>query len=142
MRVEIDAQFGRALNHVLPIHSPRKRLVLHLPAHAGHFDLGDGFGGLDEGAGDEKAGQFVAGEQGLIEMRDAGHTGVLRVAQNGGAQLDGPAQALQFADAHKRVLFGRGVALIVEVVEQGGGGIKLEERGAFGTCLLYTSRCV
>jgi hypothetical protein len=50
------------------------------------------------------------------------------MAQNGGAQLDWPAQALKLTHANERVLFGRRVALIIEVVQQGSGGIELDER--------------
>jgi hypothetical protein len=79
--------------------------------------------------GGQKAGQLVAAKQRLIQMRDARHAGVLGVAQDGGSQLDGPAQPFQFADSNEGMLVGRGVALVVEVVEQGRGGVELDERG-------------
>jgi len=65
VRVEFDSQLSRALNHVLPIDSPREGFVLHLFAHAGHFDICNGLGRLDQGAGCEEAGQLVAGEEDL-----------------------------------------------------------------------------
>ena len=63
-------------------------------------------------------------------MRNARHTAVLRVAQNGGTQFFAPAQPLQLAHTHERMLLGCGVALIVEVMQQGRRRIKLDERSA------------
>ena len=62
-------------------------------------------------------------------MRDAGNAGVLRVAEDGGAELDRPALAFQFAHADEGVLFRGGVALVVVVVKQAGGGVELDEAG-------------
>ncbi len=41
MRVQIHTQLRRALNYVFPIHSARKRLVLHLLPHARDFHVGN-----------------------------------------------------------------------------------------------------
>ena len=92
------------------------------------FDLGNGFAWLDQGAGGEKAGQLVAGEESLGKVRRARHARVLRVTKNGGAKFLRPAQPLQLANTGERVLLGGGMALVVEVVEQGGGGIQLQQR--------------
>ena len=54
----------------------------------------------------------------------------LRVAEDGGAHLSRPALALQFSHAHERMLFWRGVALVIEVVEQGSGAVEIQERSA------------
>ena len=48
------------------------------------------------------------------------------MAEDGGPQLRGPAQPLQFPYANEGMLVGRGVALIVVVVQQGRGGVELE----------------
>src|ERR1700722_9775789 len=63
-------------------------------------------------------------------MCRARHSGVEGVAKNRGAELLRPAQPLELADANKWVLFRRGMALIVEVVEQRRGRVPLDERGA------------
>ena len=50
------------------------------------------------------------------------------MSQDGGAQLLGPAAALQLAHSHERMLLAGGVALIVVIVQQGGGGVELDHR--------------
>src|SRR5258708_26140382 len=64
-------------------------------------------------------------------MRDARHAGVLRVAEDRGAEFWGPALALQFANTDEGMLCSCGVALVVEVVEQTSGGVELDEASAF-----------
>ena len=49
------------------------------------------------------------------------------MAQNCGAEFRRPAQPLQFAHADEGMLFRRGVPLVVEVVEQRGGRVELDE---------------
>src|ERR1700739_2807744 len=63
-------------------------------------------------------------------MCDAGDAGILRVAEDRGAQFDGPALALEFADADEGMLFLRWMALVVVVLKQAGGGVELDEAGA------------
>jgi len=66
-------------------------------------------------------------------MGDTGNARVLRVTEDGGAEFAGPALSLEFADADEGMFFCRGVALVVEVVEQGGGGVEIQKPGAFVT---------
>ena len=63
-------------------------------------------------------------------MRDARNAGVLRVAEDRGAKFHGPALSLEFAHADEGMLLRSGVALVVEVVKQAGGGVELNEAGA------------
>jgi len=49
------------------------------------------------------------------------------MAENRGAHRGGPTQALQFTDSDKWVLFERGMAFVVEVVQEGRGFVKLDE---------------
>ena len=119
--VEVDAELGCALNDVFAVDAAGEGFVFHLFLHARDFDVGDGFRRLDQGAGGEEAGQLIAGKEDFGEVRGARHAGVERVAKDCGAEFLGPAQALQFADADEGVLFGRGMALIVKIVEQSGG---------------------
>src|SRR5438067_1005716 len=130
VRIEIDAQFRGALDHILPVHALGEGLILHLPAHARDLDLGDGLAGFHQCARRQKAGQLIAGKQHLVQMGHARHAGIFRMAQDGDAQLLGPALPLQFADAYKRVLLAGGMALVVEVVQQGSGGVELQETRA------------
>ncbi len=76
---------------------------------------------LDQRAGGQKPGQLVAGKQHFVEMRYPRHAGILRVAQDRGAQFLRPTLALQFAHADERVFLQGWVPLIVEVVQQGSG---------------------
>src|ERR1035441_6579653 len=46
VRFQLHSQLLRALDHVLPIHTPRKSLVLHLFAHTGGLHIGNGLAGL------------------------------------------------------------------------------------------------
>ncbi len=127
MRVEVDAEFGCALNHIVAIDAAGERLVLHFFAHTGDLNIGDGLGGLDQCARGEEAGELIARKQRLVEMGYTRHTGVLRVAENRGARLLRPAETLQFAHADEGMLFWRGVAFVVEVVEQRRGGVEVEK---------------
>jgi hypothetical protein len=51
VRVQVDAQLRGSLHNILAMHTPREGFVFHLLIHAGRFHVGDGLGGLDEGAG-------------------------------------------------------------------------------------------
>src|SRR6516164_1990986 len=126
MRIEVDAELGGALDHVLAVDAAGECLVLHLLSHACDLDFGDLLARLDEGASGEESGELIAGEEGFVEMCYAGDAGVLRVTEDGSAQFLQPALLLQFADADEGVLFGCRMALIIKVVEEGGGGIELD----------------
>ena len=47
-----------------------------------------------------------------------------------GAEFCRPAQALQFAHTDERVFLGSGMALVIEVVEDAGGAVELNEGAA------------
>lgn len=130
MRIKVDAQFCGALDHVFAVDAAGKGFVLHFLSHAGDFNFGDLLARFHKRAGGEESGKFVAGKERLIQMRHAGNAGVLSVSEDRRAQLDGPALALQFADSDERMLFGRGVPLVVEVVEQAGGGVQVDKARA------------
>ena len=131
--VEIDAEFGCALEDIFAGDAAGEGLVLEFFAHAGGFDIGDLAAGLDQGAGGEKAGEFVAGEEGFVEVGEARDAGVTGVSEDGGAQLGGPAETLQFADADEGMFGERGVALVVEVMQQGRCRVEVEQGCALGT---------
>src|SRR5579872_3063431 len=59
-------------------------------------------------------------------MVHARHSGVLRVAEDGRAQLWRPAQSLEFANADKRVFFQRWMPFVIEVMQERGGCVELE----------------
>ena len=82
---------------------------------------------LHQRAGGEEAGELVAGKERLVEMRFGHDAGVVRVGQDGVQHFLGPAVAAEVGDADEGVLGGRGVALVVEIVEQAGAAIELGE---------------
>jgi len=106
-------------------------LVFHLLPDAGDFNVGDGFGGLDEGAGGEEAGQLIAGKERLVEVGDARRAGVLGVAEDGSAHLLGQPRRSSSRTPTKGVPGAR-VTLVIEVMEEGGGGVEIDERAALG----------
>jgi len=103
--VERDAEFGCAFDDVVAIDAASEGFVFHFLFHACDFDVVDGFGGLDQRAGSEKAGELVAGEQRFGQMRDARDAGVFGVAEDGNANFLRPALLGKYRDADKRVLF-------------------------------------
>jgi CubicO group peptidase (beta-lactamase class C family) len=130
VRIQIDAQLLRALDHVRRF-TPRAKalsfIFLRTPATS---TSAIALLGLTSAQAVRKPRQLVAGKQALVQMRHARHAGVLRVAEDRRAQLDRPAQPLQFAHADEGMLFQRGVALVVEVVQQRRGRVELDQAGA------------
>lgn len=109
---------------IVAVDAAGEGFVFELLFDSSYFHVGDGFRWFDQGAGGQEAGQLVAGEENLVEVRDARNAGVLRMAEDGGACFSGPAEALKLADADERVFLGRGVLFVVEVVEQGSGCVE------------------
>lgn len=123
MGVELLAEVGGAGDDVLPVDGAGEGLVFHLAADRAGVEIGDVLGGLDQGGGGDKAGELVAGEEGLLHRSDAGDAGVLGVAEDAAAQLFGPSALFQDLVADEGMLLRGGVALVVEVVEQAGEAV-------------------
>ena len=66
--VEVDAEFGHALQDVLAVNAACEGLVFHLFLHARNLDVGDGLAGLDQRASGEEAGQLIAGKEDFGEV--------------------------------------------------------------------------
>jgi hypothetical protein len=107
---------------VVAIDAAGKGFVLHLLFHAGYIDVVNGLRRLDEGAGGEEAGELIAGEERPGELRLARDAGVFGVAENSGAHFLRPALLGEDRDADEGMLILRGMLLVVEVVEERGGG--------------------
>ena len=88
----------------------------------------NGFGGLDEGTRGEETGELIAGEERFGELGFARYAGVFGVAEDCGAHFFGPSLFGEDGDADKRMLFTRGMLLVVEVVEERGCGPGCEKR--------------
>lgn len=71
MILKRDTEFFGAFVHVIAIDAASEGLVLQFFLYAGGFHFVNAFAGLDEGAGGQESGQFVAGEKGAIELRFA-----------------------------------------------------------------------
>jgi len=87
--VERDAQFLRAFVNIFAADTAGERFVLQFFLHRSGFHFMDAFRRLDERAGGQETGELVAGEKSLIELRDAGYPGLIRVTENGGDDLFG-----------------------------------------------------
>src|SRR5690606_6763265 len=81
--IEIDAQFGGTANDVVPVDVGGKAGGLHLLTNAFRLQSFQP-SGTHQGAGREKAAEFVAGVQSLVEMRTAGEAvlQIIGVRQN------------------------------------------------------------
>jgi hypothetical protein len=87
VRFEIHAEVGRAFDDVFAVDAAGEGFVLHFLAHALGFDFGERFSRLDESAGSDEAGEFIAGEEGLFHRREARHAAVLSVRHDGAAHF-------------------------------------------------------
>ncbi len=97
----------------------------HAALHRIHFQIEDALRGANVGASGEKAGQLVAGEEGVLERGLAGDVAVVCVGEDGADDFLGVALLAKDFGAFGGVLFVRSVrfvgpALVVEVVEQSG----------------------
>jgi len=115
--VEIDAEFLGALNHIGTVDATGEGLVFHLLAHAGDFDLGDRLAGLTRAQAVRKPASSSQAKRHLSRWvtrgtPDTGHGRESRCASRRATQ------ALQFTDSDKWVLFERGMAFVVEVVQE------------------------
>ena len=123
--VERDVEFFGALAHVFAADGAGEGFVLHALFNRANFQVEDAFGGTNVSAGSEKAGEFVAGEKGVFEMRFASDAGVIGVGKDGANQFGGIAMfAEDFGAFGGMLTVGRvvivGPALVIEVVEKRG----------------------
>ena len=121
--VERDTELLSAVVDVVATDSARERFIFQFFLHGCGFHLVDAFGGFDEGAGGEEAGEFVAGKEGVIEGRDARHAGVAGVAEDRVNDFFGVAALAENLRAFvgvlfRRVMFGIEPAFVVEIVKQ------------------------
>src|SRR5258708_26728333 len=82
-----DAELFGAFADVVAADAFGKGLVFQAAFHGIHFQIEDAFRGADIGAGGEEAGQFVAGEEGVLERGLAGGGRINRRGSNSGAGL-------------------------------------------------------
>src|SRR6201987_2146378 len=80
--VERDAELLSAVVDVVATDAASERFVFQFFLHGRCFHLVDAFRRFDERTGGEKAGEFVAGEEGAIERRDAWDAGIAGVTED------------------------------------------------------------
>jgi hypothetical protein len=125
--IEVNVQLLRSVEDIVAVHAAGEGFVLELFPDTRDFDIADGLAGLDEGARGEKARELVAGEESLVQVRRALRAGVFGVAEDGMADLLGPATLFKDADADPRMLIGRGKPLVVEIVQQTSGAVEINQ---------------
>jgi hypothetical protein len=130
MVFERDAQLFGAFADVVAADAFGEGLVFHAAFDGIHFQVEDALRRANVGAGGEKAGQFVAGEEGVLEGRLARHVAIVGVGEDGADDFLGIALLAKDSGAFGGVLFVRGVgfvgpALVVEVVQKGGESPKV-----------------
>jgi hypothetical protein len=123
--VEGKVEFGSALDDVFAGDAAGEGFVFHAFFYGTGFEIEDGFGGADKGAGDEEAGEFVAGEEGVFEGSLARRVAIAGMGEDGADDFFGVAVFAEDLGAFGGVLavggvVGVGPALVVEVMENGG----------------------
>ena len=104
-------------------------IFLRTPATSTSWIEREGFTSVQAG---QEARQLIAGKERTGQVRGARDACVERVAEDGGPHLLRPALLLEHTHTHPRVLLGRGMALVVEVVQQPCRCIALDQR--LGRC--------
>jgi hypothetical protein len=127
---EGDAQFFGAFADVFAAYAFGEGFVFEAALHGIHFQIEDALRGAHVGAGGEEAGEFVAGEEGVLERGLTGDVAVVGVGENGADDLLGIALLAKDPGAFGGVLLVRGVgfvgpAFVVEVVKEGGESPKV-----------------
>jgi len=122
---ERDAEFFGAFAHVFAAHAFGEGLIFQAALYGVDFEIEDAFRGADVRAGSEKAGEFVASEEGVLEGCLARYAGIIGVREDGADDFFGIAALAENFGAFRGMLFVGGVlvvgpALVIEVVEEGG----------------------
>ena len=117
MVVQLDAQLGGALRHVLPVHARGEGGLLELLAHALRLERREPLGSHGR-AGADEAGELVAGVQRVLELALAAHLDeVIGVREHRADEPFGIAELTQHGSSVLRVAIERRMPLVVEVVQ-------------------------
>ena len=122
---ERDAEFFGAFADVFARDAAGEGFILQALFHRIDFQIENTFRRADVTAGGEKAGEFIAGKERVLERRLARDTGIVRMRENGADNFFGVAQLAEDLCAFGGMLLVCGVgvvgpAFVVEIVEQGG----------------------
>src|SRR5262250_92724 len=99
---EGDAELLSASREIFAADAAGEGFIFHLALHGIGLDFEDGLAGLDERAGGEEAGHFVAGKKRAIERSFAGDSGVIGVGEDGVEHLLGIAALAQDFGSRRR----------------------------------------
>src|SRR5215204_5315971 len=89
--VEIDSEFPRAVFDVFAAYRAREGFVLQLLPNRLQVNFGDALRGLNVRYRGKEAGQFIAGEECLFQQAVARDAAVVRVREDGAANVFGDA---------------------------------------------------
>ena len=125
MVFEGKVEFGGALDYVFAGDAASEGFVFHAFFDGAGFEIEDGFGGADEGAGGEKTREFVAGEEGVFEGSLARSVAIAGVGENGADDFFGVAAFAEDFGAFGGMfavgrVVGIGPAFVIEIVKEGG----------------------
>ena len=117
--LERQPQLGGALAQVVARHAARERLVLHALDHRRRFEVEHALRRPHQRRGGDEPGHLVAGEERLLERALPRHARVAGVREDRArAPTPGSRRRVQLLAAPERVIVERGIALVVDVVQQ------------------------
>lgn len=125
--VERNAKFFGTFEHVFAADPAGEGFILHALFYRADFEIENAFRRPNVGAGGQKAGKFVAGEQRVFEWRLTRDAGVVGVREDGTNKLFAVTMRAEDFSAFSGMFTVGGMvvvgpALVVEVVEEGGEG--------------------
>src|SRR4029453_1205628 len=115
--VEAHAPLFRSAVPVVKIHGAGETLVLELLLDRCRLEPGDGAAGAHEGAGGDEARQLVARVETSVQQGHARESRVVRMGEDGVDDLRRGAAGDEYLGTLHGMVRGRGVHLVVEVVE-------------------------
>jgi len=127
MLLQRHAQQLRPSCHILSLHRPRECLILHLLQHSFNLHIANRLGRLHQRTSRKKPRQLIARKQRPLQMRLRLHSGIVRMRQNRTQNLLRPPLLPQVLHSDKRMLRRARMLLIVEVMQQPGARIRVDQ---------------
>ena len=123
--VEGDAEFDGTVTDIVAVDTFGESLVFQFFGDGRGFEIEDAFGGADVNAGGEEAGEFVAGEERVLEGSLSRDAAIVGVGDDGADDFLGVAEFAEDFGAFGGMFLVRGVivvgpALVVEIVKESG----------------------
>src|ERR1039457_48011 len=115
---EVHAEIGGSSDDVFPMYAAGKGFVLHFFPDRLGLDFGERFSRLDQRAGGEKSGEFIARKKRFFQGGDARDSRVLGMRQDGAPHFFGVAAFFQNPRSFVGMFLGAGIFLVIEVMEK------------------------